>query len=453
MSIRKISALVGAAALALGLAACGGAQDKASNGDKGDSGDSVTLEYWLWDDTQLPLYQQCADDFTKKNPNIKVNITQTAWAQYWTNLTTQIAAGSGPDVFTNQVSYAPQFVKNDQVLDLTERFEKAGTKFDDYAEGFPERWVFNGKRIGVPKDWDSVGLLYNVKRAEEAGFDAEAMNNLTWNPKDGGTFGEFVRKTTVDAKGNTADNPAFDKANVKTYGYYPEWADGAVGQNGWGNFAHANGFTYSDDEGIPTKFNYDSPEMIETAAWLQSLIKDGMAPRFDQQSSLGTDAVMQNENAASTIVGSWTMATYLDESLDVEFAYAKLPEGPAGRFAATNSLSDAIWSGTKNPDEAFEWVAYLGSADCQTKVAEAGRIFPSLKSSTDIAMKAYKDKGFDPTPFVEMVADGDTYAVPSLDKGAEINTLVQDAMWAVADGADPKESLTKANEEANALFN
>jgi len=447
MPVRKLTAILGAAALVVGLAACG------ANGSGGANGDNVTLEYWLWDDNQLPLYQQCADDFTAAHPNITVNITQTAWAQYWTNLTTQIAAGSGPDVFTNQVSQYPQFVENNQILDLTDRIQKAGVDLNAYTEGLPERWVMDGKRYGLPKDWDVVGLLYNVELAEKAGYDAEAMNNLTWNPQDGGTFGEFIRKTTVDANGNNADDPGFDANNVKTYGYYPEWADGAVGQNGWGNFAHSAGFTYFNQQsGLPTEFNYDSQPMVDTATWLQSLIQKGQAPRFDQQSSLGTQAVMQNATTASTIAGSWMMGTYLDPNSSVKFAYAKLPVGPAGRAAATNGLSDAIWSGTKHPDEAFHCVTNMRPAACHDRVAAAGRVFPALKSSTGIALRAFKDAGYDPAPFVDMVEAGETYPVPTFNKGTELGNIIQDAMAAIAGGADPKETLTAANGRAQALY-
>ncbi len=446
MSLRKITATLGAVALTFAMAAC------SNNGGGSGGGENVTLQYWLWDDTQLPLYQQCADAFTQKNPSIKIEITQTAWAQYWQNLQTQIGSGSAPDVFTNQVSYYPQFVENGQILDLTERIDKAGIDLSAYTEGFPERWVLDGKRYGLPKDWDAVGLLYNVEAAKAAGYDAEKMNNLTWNPDDGGTFGEFIRATTVDKSGRNANDPAFDKNNVKTYGYYPEWADGAVGQNGWGNFAHANGFTYSNDEGIPTTFNYAKPEMVSTAAWLQKLIKDGHAPRFDQQSSLGTDAVMNNGTAASTIQGSWTMASYLDKSSKTKFAFARIPKGPKGRFAATNGLSDAIWSGTKHPDQAFQWVSYLASSECQDTVAKGARVFPALKTSTELAMTAFKEKGLDPAPFVDMVKAGETYSVPLFNKGNELSTVVQDGLWKIADGADPKETLAKTNEEAEALY-
>lgn len=449
MSLRRITAALGALALAVGMGACGGPASQ-QGGDSG--GGEVTLRYWLWDDTQLPLYQQCADAFTATNPTIRIEITQTAWGQYWTNLTTQIAAQDAPDVFTNHVSYYPQFIANQQILDLTDRVDKAGIDLKQYAEGSADRWVLDGKRYGLPKDWDAVGLLYNVELAEAAGYDAEKMNSLTWNPTDGGTFGEFIRATTIDINGHNANDPAFDKNNVKSYGYYPEWADGAVGQNGWGNFAHSNGFTYSSQTGIPTEFNYGSPEMVQTATWLQSLIADGLAPRFDQQSSLGTDAVMKNGSAASTIQGSWVMGTYLGEDSPVKFAFAKLPAGPKGRFTATNGLSDAIWSGTKHPDQAFEWVKYLGSAECQDIVAKGARVFPAISSSTNIAMEAFKEQGYDPTPFVEMVAAGETFSVPLFDKGNELNVLIQDAMAKVADGEDPQATLTKANEDAAALY-
>ncbi|MDQ0727372.1 ABC transporter substrate-binding protein [Microbacterium sp. W4I20] len=324
MNKAKTLAAVGVVSL-LALTACSpGSSDEASGGD-------VTLNYWLWDDTQLPLYQECADDFHAANPEITVKITQTGWAQYWQNLSTQITAGTAPDVFTNQISYYLQFVKNNQLLDLTDYVEKSDIDFSQYKEGLADRWVTDEKRFGLPKDWDTVALLYNVEAATEAGYTAEDLSDLTWNPDDGGTFTEFVKATTLDSAGRNGLDPAFDKDDVVRYGYYPEWADGAVGQNGWGNFAHSNGFTFSDEKGAgATTFNYDSKPLVETAAWLQSLIEDGYAPKFEAQSTLGTQAVMENQNVTSTITGSWMASTYLAEDAPVEFAFAMVPEGPDG---------------------------------------------------------------------------------------------------------------------------
>ena len=442
-STTRIAAL-GVATL-LALTAC------SAGGDEG--GDSaVTIDYWLWDDTQLPLYQDCAEAFTAENPNITVNLTQTGWAQYWQNLSTQITAGTAPDVFTNQISYYLQFVQNNQLLDLTENVEAADIDFADYKDGLAERWVTDGKRYGLPKDWDTVGLLYNVEAATEAGFTADQLSALTWNPEDGGTFGELVKAMSVDGAGRTGLDPNFDKGDVVRYGYYPEWADGATGQNGWGNFAHSAGFTYTDDDGAPTTFNFDSTPLVETGAWLRSLIEDGYAPGFDEQSTLGTQAVMENQNAASTITGSWMASTYLASDAPVQFAYAMVPEGPEGRMAASNGLADSVWAGTENPEEAYKWVEYLASPECQNAVGKAGLIFPALNSGSEAAFEARAAAGIDSSAFASVADAGETFTIPAFERSAEVNSAIQDAMQAIAQGADPAKRLAEANDTVEALF-
>ncbi|MFP5017684.1 sugar ABC transporter substrate-binding protein, partial [Paenarthrobacter ureafaciens] len=73
---KPLGVAAAAAALALTMSACGGSDSgSAANGE---------INYWLWDANQLPAYQQCADDFTKANPDIKVKITQRGWDDYWT---------------------------------------------------------------------------------------------------------------------------------------------------------------------------------------------------------------------------------------------------------------------------------------------------------------------------------------------------------------------------------
>ncbi|MCH4209109.1 ABC transporter substrate-binding protein [Bifidobacterium sp.] len=441
MKCNRFIATVSTAALLLGAGACASTS----------TGTNVTLQYWLWDNTQAPLYEACANDFHSKNPTISVNITQTAWNQYWQNLTTQIAAASAPDVFTDHVSYFQQYVANSQILDITPYLEKSNIDLKSFQPGLADLWKLNGKRYGLPKDWDTVALVYDTKVAQEAGYDANAMNTLNWNPQNGGTFEEFIRKVTVDEQGRNALDPSFDKNHVKRYGYYPEWADGAVGQNGWGNFAASNGFTYSDGRGVANSYHFDSPKLVETAAWLQHLIAEGLAPKFDQQSTLGTDAIMKNGNSASTVVGSSTASTYLDSGLAGRFAYAMLPEGPQGRKVAMNGLSDAIWSGTQHPEEAWKWVAYLASSDCQDKVAESGIIFPAQKSATKIAIDARSKKGWNSMAFTTPVEKEETFTLPIFPNSSETGTIVQDALQAIAQGGDPTQELTKANEAVEKL--
>lgn len=433
--MKKLAALVAiGTASALTLTAC------SSGGSSADGGD-VTLQYWMWDDQQAPLYQACAAAFTEANPEITVEITQTGWAQYWQNLNTQITAGTAPDIFVNQISYYKEFVDNQQLLDLSEYVDASDIDFADFTPDLADRWAEGDARYGLPKDWDTVGVLYNVTAAEEAGFTAEDMASLTWNPTDGGTFGEFVRATSIDSAGRDGRDPAFDSSDVVRYGYYPEWADGAIGQNGWGVFAHANGFTFGDGTSAP---DYADESLVETATWLQSLIEDGYAPSFDSTSTLGTQAVMENENAASTIQGSWMASSYLGEAAPVDFAFAAVPTGPEGRFASTNGLADSVWAGTSHPDEAYAFVEYLASAECQDTVGEAGLIFPALTSATQVALEARDALGYDSTAFVSVADAGDTFLVPVIERSAEVNTAVQDAMQSIAQGTDAQTALETA---------
>ena len=90
------------------------------------SGEAVTIEYWLWDANQLPAYQACADAFMAANPNIKVNLTQAGWNDYWNNVQTGMVAGTAPDIFTNHLAKYPEFAAKEQLVDIQPFIERDG---------------------------------------------------------------------------------------------------------------------------------------------------------------------------------------------------------------------------------------------------------------------------------------------------------------------------------------
>jgi multiple sugar transport system substrate-binding protein len=427
--------------LALPIAACsaGGASDG-----------KVTLNYWLWDDKQQPAYQACADEFGKANPNITVKITQTAWNQYWQNLTTQLAGGSAPDVWTDHASYYPQFVSSNQILDIQPYVDRDKVDLGRFQAGLADLFVKDGKRYGLPKDWDTMALVYNTKLVA----DPAALTRLTWNPADGGTFEQLIARSTVDVNGRTGLDPGFDKAHVKVFGFLPEWEDGSQGQNGWGDLAVANGFTYLDKNPWGSHYRYDDPKLAQTIAWFKHLIDAGYAPKFDKQSKLGRDAVMDTGQGAITVAGSWTIGTYAASGAKQQYAFAPLPEGPAGRKTSINGLSDAVYAGTKHPEEAWAWVKYLGSAACQDVIGDKGVVFPAIRSGTEKALAAHKAAGRDVHVFIdEATAPGGTFFLPITDHGNEVSQIVQDAVQGIVLGqGEPGAGLKKANDDVNALF-
>jgi multiple sugar transport system substrate-binding protein len=421
-----------------------------SAGSGGGDGGPVTLNYWLWDDKQQPAYQACADAFSKANPNITIKFTQTAWDQYWQNLTTQLASGSAPDVWTDHASYYAQFVTSNQILDIQPYVDKDKVDLTRYQAGLADLFTKDGKRYGLPKDWDTMAVVYNTKLVK----DTAGLAGLTWNPADGGTFEKAIAAATVDANGKTGVDPGFDKNHVKVYGFLPEWADGAQGQNGWGDLAVANGFTYLDKNPWGTHYNYDDPKLAQTIDWFKHLIDAGYAPKFDKQSTLSRDAVMESGAGAFTIVGSWTIGTYLGAGAKQKYAFAPLPTGPAGRKTAINGLSDAIYAGTKHPDQAWAWVKFLGSPDCQNLVGDQAVVFPAIQSGTEKALAAHHAAGRDVSVFTdEAAAPGGTFFLPITDHGNEVSQTVQDAIQSAVLGRSPvADALEKANDEVNGLL-
>lgn len=440
------------ALLALALlgatAACGG------SGSDDASGGKVTLNYWLWDDNQTASYQQCADAFHAANPDVTVKITQTAWDQYWQNLTTQLASGSAPDVWTDHVSYYPQLVTSNQILDIQPYVDRDKVDLAQYQSGLADLWVKDGKRYGLPQDWDTMALVYNTALLSRQGIGAPALQSLTWNPSDGGSLEQTVAKATVDKNGHNGLDPAFDKNNVKVYGFLPEWADGSQGQNGWGDLAVSDGFSYLDKNPWGSHYNYDSPQLADTIDWFKHLIAKGYAPEFDKQSTLGRDAVMDAGQGAITLAGSWTINSYLSPSAKQKYAFAPLPTGPAGRKTPINGLSDAIYAGTSHKEQAWQWVKFLGSSACQDLVAKNAVVFPAIKEAGAKSLAAHQAKGQDVHVFTdEAAAPGGTFFLPVTDHGNEISQTVQDAIQsAILGQSDTASALKKANGTVNGMF-
>lgn len=415
------------------------------------SAHAVEVKYLLWDAMQLPAYKQCAADFEKKNPGTTIKISQSGWDDYWTTISTGFVSGTAPDVFTNHLAKYPEFAKNDQLVDLAPLIQRDKVDAGAYAPGLFDIWGRDGKQYGLPKDWDTIGFVVNMEMAKKAGVSLADLQGMTWNPKDGGSFEQIVRKLSVDAAGNNASNPSFDKKKVSVYGYQtPRGAAGMMGQTEWSHFAESNGFKFQDKPWDP-KFYYDDPKLVETIAYLAGLPGKGLSASFENTKSLGSDAMFVGKKVAIVPQGSW-MITYFKNNAKFENAWVPLPTGPTGtRATMFNGLADSIWAGSKVKADAWKWVKYLGSAECQSVVADTGVVFPAIKGQAERAMEVQKSKGVDSSAFLTM-AKSKTFLMPIADGGSEIEEIMKSALEGVLIGkADAATALKAANAKVNQL--
>ncbi|MFT4123967.1 MAG: sugar ABC transporter substrate-binding protein [Microbacteriaceae bacterium] len=448
---RKTTLRVTAAAAALvALGATAGCSSGASSDD-----DSVELSYWLWDTAQLPGYQQCADDFHEANPNITVDIEQYSWDDYWTQLQTAMSTDSAPDVFTDHVTYYPQFATQGQLLDISDRVEDAGIDLSQYQSGLADLWVGEDgtSRYGLPKDWDTVALFYNEDLITGAGYTDADLQDLTWNPDDGGTFEKLIAHLTVDANGVRGDEEGFDPTNVAVYGLGNDNSGSGFGSTQWAHFALSAGWYYVNQNPWGDEFYYSDEVFEQTMAWWTGLIDKGYMPSLAVSNS---GVSMSEAYAAGKYAllpdGDWEGKTY--STMDgITTKFAPLPVGPSGeRASVINGLSDGIWAGTEHPDEAFDWVAYLASSACQDVMAEQAVIFPAISTATDKAVQAFADAGMDVSAFTSYLDDDETYLLPIADHWSDVAAIIEPTIESVMNGEADVSAFDEANEEVNALF-
>ena len=453
--------LISALVTSLILAACGGggaatqpaAGEQATTAPAAASGEAVMIRYALWDANQQPAYQACADAFTKQNPNITVKIEQLGWDDYWSNLQTGMVGGTAPDVFTNHLAKYPEFASKNQLVDIQPLVERDKVDVTQYLGQLADLWTREGKRYGLPKDWDTIAIVYNEDMLKAAGVDPASLTDLTWNPQDGDTFQELIARLTLDSNGKNGLDPAFDKTKVVQYGFIPDGAGGAYGQTQWSSYAVSNGFKFQDAP-WSTKLYYDDPKLAEAVQWYADLhLVHGFAPPLTDITSLGAATLFTSGKGALTQNGSWMIGQFVKDA-KFKVGFAPLPKGPQGRKSMFNGLADSIWVGSKNQEAAWQWVKFAASPTCANIVGSHGVVFPAIQSGVDAALAAYKEKGLDVTAFTDEASDPNvTFLFPIHDHASEISTIMTPVMDSIMLGEKKAaDALREASQQINALF-
>lgn len=451
--------LVGVAALSLTVTACGGGSP-ASGGGSGSGGAidtstaSGTVNYWLWDASQLPAYQACADAFHTANPNVTIKVSQYAWDDYWSKITNGFVASDAPDVFTDHLSKYGEFASQDQLVALDDTLTKDNFNVNQYQPGLADLWKGqDGKRYGLPKDFDTIGVFYNKKMATDGGYAASDLAKLQWNPTDGGTYEKVIAHLTLDTSGKRGDEAGFDKSKVKVYGLGLDGGSGgANGQTQWSMYTGSNNWNFTDKNPWGTHYNYDQPQFQQTIAWFKSLIDKGYMPSVAAVTGQDSSSIFGAGKYAMITNGSWN-TNALFGAKGIEVGLAPTPIGPTGKNASMyNGLADSIWVGSKNKPAAFKWVEFLASPDCQNIVGDKAIVFPAIPAATDKAKAAWKAKGIDVSPFTDHITNKTTFLFPITDHASEITNIMTPAMDNVLSGKADVASLTDANNQVNQLF-
>jgi multiple sugar transport system substrate-binding protein len=415
--------------------------------------DAVTLRYALWDNTQQPGYQKCADAFHAANPNITISIEQKGWSDYWPNLTTEFAAGTAPDVFTDHLAYVSQFASQKLIVPLDTLAGEKSMPTNIYAGKSAQLWVLpDGHRYAFPKDTDTGAVVANPKLLKKAGVTLKQLWAATWNPTTGGTFQQLIAKLTWDTKGRRGDQKGFNPKHVKIYGFaFDSGTSLVTGQDTWGPWAESMGIKILNKNPWGSHYNYDNAKLAQIVGWFQKMVKLGYSPA--PSATLSHFQRLEAGQASTIIDGNWRV-TELVGTKGLNPVFAPIPKGPDGHnWSLGNSLGDSIWVGSKHQAEAWKWVQFLASSACQNIMGQSGAIVPAIVTADKYVAGAFQTIGADPS--VKAFGTYGKYKdiLPLSDHFDQVSTIVQAAMTNIINnGAPVASTLKSANSQVNALF-
>ena len=396
---RKLLAATLTAAMVLSLAACGGSSSSSSSGTaasgSGASG-SGELQVNIWDNNQLAGLQQIADEWTEES-GVKVKINVVDWDNYWTLLEAGASGGQMPDVFWMHSNTAQMYMENDLLLNLDDYIAKDDAiDLANYYEGVVELYNRddNGSQYALPKDHDTIALLYN-----KAIFDKYGVEY----PTDDWTWEDVRDAATKITEAGKADG---------VYGYAINTSNN---QDGWYNIIYDYGGQVITDDHKGTTIGSD-----EAKAGMEMLrqILEVAAPQT-VVAETGTDSLFNSGLTAMITQGSWMINTFYKAEHHDDYAWAMLPYADVNgngqcdkgeRYSAYNGLGWAAAANTADPDAAYSLISYFCSEKAQKEQAALGVTMGGMKGVSEDFANAFE--GMDVSAFTRAEEEGDLFFRP-----------------------------------------
>jgi multiple sugar transport system substrate-binding protein len=381
--------------------------------------DTVTITYALWDNNQLPAHQQIIDAFEAEHPNIKVEPQVVPWGNYWEKLQTAVAGGDAYDVFWMNGPNFPVYASKGVLMDIQPMIEADKLDMAVYPKSLVDLYSFDGKSYGLPKDFDTIGLFYNKDLFDAAGV-AYPTDKWTWDD-----FSKAAKELTKD--GN--------------WGFASTLED----QSGYWNWIFQNKGEVIAPDG--SKVLIDQPAACDTLKFLYGFVANGESPDGATMSAADPSTqLFPGGKVAMILGGSWLASSYANGEAHIDVA--PLPMGQQ-RATIIHGLSNVIWSKTTHPQEAWEFLKFLGSKEAATILAQSGTVIPAYTG----LQQAWVDSI--PTMNLKVFIDELEYAVPypTAAQGMEWNTQISTVLgdvWAGNTSID--DACTKAAEAANAVL-
>lgn len=331
-------------------------------GSSNQADGKTKLTFQIWDTAQRDGMQAVIDAYTKDNPNVNIQLQVTSWDEYWTKLEAAAESNQLPDIFWMHTNEILKYADYGMLADLTELYAEENPSY--YSDHFSEIALNNsrgsdGRIYGVPKDKDTVCLVYNKEM-----FDAAGVSY----PDDSWTWDNLV----------SASETIYEKTGK--YGYMA-YSDEQLGY--WNFVYQAGGQILTEDK---TKADFLNPATKKGMEFYIGLQDYDWCPNQNYFAETNPGTAFFSEQGAMYLEGNWNLMSSLENNKDMvgKWDVAVLPKCPDplkgdGRATISNDLCYATGAHGKNLEEAKKFLKFAGSEEGQRVQGESGAAIPAYE--------------------------------------------------------------------------
>ena len=311
MNMKKPLALLLAAGMTLGLAACGNgsqgnSESPAPGGETGGSSSgAVELNLWSFNVggfAEASNWEPIIAAFNEQNPDIKITVTPINYQDGDQKLTSAITAGTGPDIiFEGPERIVGNYAREGLMVDLSDLWETGGS---DIAEGISSVSQLDGTYYMYPLSVAAHCMAINYEAFEAAGalqyIDEETR---TW------TTDNFVKAMEA-----VRDAAAAGTININTPGIiYCGAQGGDQGTRALVNNLYSDYFVNEDG----TAYTANSEKNVKALKLLQDMVNNGSMSA--NASFAAADELQAFANQTCAVSFCWNYANYTQYAAQTQF--------------------------------------------------------------------------------------------------------------------------------------
>ena len=397
MNSRLIATGTVAVVALIGATGCSAASPTQSA--DGDEKVTVTYANFTSNGGNEENLQIIVEAFEEENPGITVEVTTTDYANYFTQLQTDLSAGTQADVFDVDAGAFANIQASGVLAPLE------GIDTSAYRQGVLDTYAVDGAQYGLPTSFSNVVLFYNKELFDAAGLDYPTAE-WTWEDE----------RAAAEKLTDAGNGVWGDYQPISFHEYYK-------------TVQQAGGSFLTEDNSATA---FDSAAGRSAAEWLAGKSGTVMPSAADGAGTADFDTnLFKDGKLAMWHTGIWMIGLVGD--LPFEWDIAVEP-GDAQKASATFSNAVVVSADAEHQEAAQKWAQFLTSSETMVDLRlEAGWELPAV--SDEALLAPYLDQ----TPPANRIAVFDSLdsvaVAPELGANAtQIQDVVNNALGEIAAG-------------------